>query len=326
MECEQVRRVISDGDRRVLRGRKLSGHLRDCPGCRDFQVAISERGADLRALAPPMPGVAATTMLARLLAHGVGSGHAGGLAAGAGAAVGNSAAASLTVKALAGVATVTVAVAGGAHFALLHGQHEHPRSAARRDARLTPPWLASASTRVDASQGASASSVAWSGRGSLTAALGATEAPSVHDKASPSASPGVPSISDDHPNTGHGPSGTQRGHGKATAEGRGVPHRSHGGKTWSHRSGSSRPAHGGSRKRKRAPVQPVKQPKPRHGQAQEGTGRPVARTPSAPSAGPEEADTPAQKHDAHSGSSQVDSRAEGRAPSSTVAPDHAHAG
>ena len=30
MDCEAIRRSLSAGDRRVLRGRKLSAHLRSC--------------------------------------------------------------------------------------------------------------------------------------------------------------------------------------------------------------------------------------------------------------------------------------------------------
>jgi RNA polymerase sigma factor (sigma-70 family) len=33
MECEEIRRHISDGDGRVLRGRRLRAHLRDCAPC-----------------------------------------------------------------------------------------------------------------------------------------------------------------------------------------------------------------------------------------------------------------------------------------------------
>jgi RNA polymerase sigma factor (sigma-70 family) len=123
MECEAIRRAISDGDRRVLRGRKIRAHLRECRGCRDFQLLIGTRTAELRALAPPLPAAAATAMLARLLANGAGGAHTGGAAGAAGAALGNHAAASLTVKALAGVAIVTAATAGTVHLA--SGSHSH---------------------------------------------------------------------------------------------------------------------------------------------------------------------------------------------------------
>ena len=54
MECETVRRAISDGDRRSLRARKLDGHLRACAGCRDFRALIEHshsRSARARATA-----------------------------------------------------------------------------------------------------------------------------------------------------------------------------------------------------------------------------------------------------------------------------------
>src|SRR4029077_13264114 len=50
MECDSVRQTLSEGDGRLLRGRGVRAHLRGCEGCRDFQAAISQRRADLRAL------------------------------------------------------------------------------------------------------------------------------------------------------------------------------------------------------------------------------------------------------------------------------------
>ena len=47
MDCDVVRRTLSDGDRRVLRGMRLRGHLRACAGCQDFERALprAPRGA-----------------------------------------------------------------------------------------------------------------------------------------------------------------------------------------------------------------------------------------------------------------------------------------
>lgn len=39
MECDAVRRTLSDGDRRGARAMRMRGHLRGCAGCRDFQAA-----------------------------------------------------------------------------------------------------------------------------------------------------------------------------------------------------------------------------------------------------------------------------------------------
>jgi RNA polymerase sigma factor (sigma-70 family) len=326
MECEQVRRVISDGDRRVLRGRKLSGHLRDCSGCRDFQEAISARSADLHALAPPLPGVAATTMLARLLAHGMSGGHTGGMAVGSvgsGAAAGSSAAASLTLKALAGVATVTVAVAGGARLALVHRQHGHSPppspSAAPRDARLAPQGPLISSPPPHASHGRTARSAP--GKVGLARASGSTKSATVPGRASLASPPsqGMPSASS--PSTGHGRSATQQGHGRGRTEGRAVSHRSHAG-AGSHRAGSSRPAGGGSAKRKSTPARLAK-PKPRDGRGQGETGRPSARPPGPAGAAPQEK---APEHGAHSGSSPMGKGAEGQAPAATAMPDRPRSG
>jgi RNA polymerase sigma factor (sigma-70 family) len=125
MECETVRRAVSDGDGRVLRGRGMRAHLRGCAGCRDFRALIDTRGADLRALAPPLPAAAATAMLARVLAHSAGGGHAGGAAAASTAALGNHAAASLAVKALVAVTVMAAATAGTLHLARGLAEHKH---------------------------------------------------------------------------------------------------------------------------------------------------------------------------------------------------------
>jgi RNA polymerase sigma factor (sigma-70 family) len=123
MECEVVRRAVSDGDRRVLRARKIRAHVRACPGCRDFELMIGTRTAELRALAPPLPAVAASAMLARLLAQGSGGGHSGVAAAASGTAFASHAAMSVTLKALAGVAIVGAATAGAVHIASNPDRH-----------------------------------------------------------------------------------------------------------------------------------------------------------------------------------------------------------
>ena len=87
MECDRVRRAISEHDGRVLRGRKLRAHLRGCEGCSDFRAAIETRSADLDLIAPPLAGLAASGVLASILGAGattVGAGTVGGLAAGIG--------------------------------------------------------------------------------------------------------------------------------------------------------------------------------------------------------------------------------------------------
>jgi RNA polymerase sigma factor (sigma-70 family) len=125
MECETARRAISDGDGRVLRGRKLRAHLRGCEGCREFGTLIDVRTADLRMLVPPLPASAAAAMLGRVLAHGASGGHAGGAAATSGAALGSHAVASLVVKGLVGAAVLAAASAGTLHLVRGPAKHEH---------------------------------------------------------------------------------------------------------------------------------------------------------------------------------------------------------
>ena len=109
MDCDLVRRTLSDGDRRMLRGKKLRGHLRSCAGCQDFERALHERPAHLAALAPPLPLAAAAAMLSGLLGGG---GAAGGFGAGGGLIAGLTGGA----KGIAGVSlatkVATVAVVG----------------------------------------------------------------------------------------------------------------------------------------------------------------------------------------------------------------------
>ncbi|HEV2775655.1 MAG TPA: RNA polymerase sigma factor, partial [Solirubrobacteraceae bacterium] len=78
MDCDVVRRTLSDGDRRMLRGKQLRGHLRSCAGCQDFERALHERPAQLAALAPPLPLAAATAMLSGVLGAGAGGGFGTG--------------------------------------------------------------------------------------------------------------------------------------------------------------------------------------------------------------------------------------------------------
>ncbi|HZE04496.1 MAG TPA: sigma-70 family RNA polymerase sigma factor, partial [Solirubrobacteraceae bacterium] len=72
MSCDQIQQIVSDGDRRALRGRRVRAHLRDCGGCAAFAEAISTRRGDLLALAPALTPAAASGLLAKIT--GVGSG------------------------------------------------------------------------------------------------------------------------------------------------------------------------------------------------------------------------------------------------------------
>jgi RNA polymerase sigma factor (sigma-70 family) len=70
MACHDIRRMLSDGDGRVLRGRGVRGHLRSCPDCRRFKADIEQRPKALRALAPPLPIGGAAALLAQRLGGG----------------------------------------------------------------------------------------------------------------------------------------------------------------------------------------------------------------------------------------------------------------
>jgi RNA polymerase sigma factor (sigma-70 family) len=121
MDCVDVRRAISDGDGRTLRGRSVRAHLRSCEGCADFRAGIEQRRTDLAALFPPLPALAASGLLAAILSSHAG-GAAGGVAAAGATSAGGVAAASTTsagtaavsaVPAAAGVSGVAGATGGG---------------------------------------------------------------------------------------------------------------------------------------------------------------------------------------------------------------------
>jgi RNA polymerase sigma factor (sigma-70 family) len=52
MSCAMVKRSISGGDGRRLRGRRVRAHLRGCDDCRAFEHAVATRRRDLGLLAP----------------------------------------------------------------------------------------------------------------------------------------------------------------------------------------------------------------------------------------------------------------------------------
>jgi len=83
MDCDLVRRTLSDGDRRMLRGKRLRGHLRSCAGCHDFERALRDRPANLAALAPPLPLAAGAAMLSGILGGAGAGGGVGGGSSGA---------------------------------------------------------------------------------------------------------------------------------------------------------------------------------------------------------------------------------------------------
>jgi RNA polymerase sigma factor (sigma-70 family) len=196
MNCETVRRSISERDGRVLRGRKLRAHVRSCAGCREFSQAIPARASDLNALAPPLPAVAAASVLARLLGLG-GGGTTGG--AGAGAALGGGAASSasfgghaigsLALKALAGTVALTAATAGTVHLVSSSTHHKHtPASHAGARASSVHSTRISPATGVRSAQTRALTlNVAAGARAQKTPLLGAV-------KLLPAGSHGVPGL------------------------------------------------------------------------------------------------------------------------------------
>lgn len=122
MDCAEIRKAMSTRDGRVLRGRRIRAHLRTCEPCTDHFVAISRRRADLQALAPPLPALAASGLLAGVLGEagrsgltaGLGSAGAGSGGAGALAGVGGAAGASAVAKGSAVIAALVVGAAAAA--------------------------------------------------------------------------------------------------------------------------------------------------------------------------------------------------------------------
>jgi RNA polymerase sigma factor (sigma-70 family) len=108
MLCADVQRALSDGDGRVLRGRRMRAHVRSCRACRQFKTALAQRPADLAALAPALPATAGAALLAHLL-----PGAKAGLAASAGAAGGAGGGVAATVATKAAVVLVATATLAG---------------------------------------------------------------------------------------------------------------------------------------------------------------------------------------------------------------------
>ncbi len=149
MDCELIRRTLSDGDRRTLRTMKVRGHLRACAGCRDFEAALRHRPAHLAALAPPLPLAAAATILQGLLGGGAGHGGGGGLLAALGAGAKTSSAFSLGAAKVATVAVIAGGAAGGAVYVSPDGPAQRSDSppATRKSASADDGRVSALATR-----------------------------------------------------------------------------------------------------------------------------------------------------------------------------------
>jgi RNA polymerase sigma factor (sigma-70 family) len=112
MACNEVMRRLSDGDRRVLRGRQVRAHLRDCASCSAFAAGMPARQAQLRALCPVLPPAAAAAVLSRALEgatiHG-GRAAVGGSAASSGSTIGGTGGASAGMSSTAASAAKVLA-------------------------------------------------------------------------------------------------------------------------------------------------------------------------------------------------------------------------
>jgi RNA polymerase sigma factor (sigma-70 family) len=132
MSCEDICRLVSDADGRVLRGRRVRAHLRECSSCSSFATMIPGRSADLRALVPPLPAIAAAGLLTRILGGSSVSGGGAGLGGGAGIAgalTGKTVSLGLLTKAVAGLMIVSAASFGITN-AVQHATAVHHSSSA----------------------------------------------------------------------------------------------------------------------------------------------------------------------------------------------------
>jgi RNA polymerase sigma factor (sigma-70 family) len=256
MACEEILRVVSDGDRRALRGRRVRAHLRDCSRCSAFAAAIPARQAELKAVAPALPAIAAASLFTRIMGGGSGHGGGSGLVAGA---TGKSVGAALSAKTMGAGAALVATAAVGATGVIHHFTHSSPRSHAAVS-RVAPPSPRAGATAA----GADASKTlrvdrADGGVGSARAAVrvsagrsrppGAAPGPhrSTHASVSPplaSASPGA-TTSARVPDGGRAATHTGAAHAHGGRAAHGISHHHRGARSVgpSHRTGST---HAGS--------------------------------------------------------------------------------
>ncbi len=213
MRCDEVRRRLSDGDRRLIRRRDLRAHLRQCARCRDFERGISSRRDDLAAIVPLSAALAGGILQSSLGGAAGGGAAQGAGAAGAGAA-GKAVGGSLLAKA---VATGAVVAALGAAAADRSGLiHVLPRGGGAAEAPAEP-----ASAAASATPGADRSGQAAADGTSAAAPKGrqASRAAAAPPAAAPSASAGSPSGASHPPAAQRAAAGTEHGTGAANAHG-----------------------------------------------------------------------------------------------------------
>ncbi len=171
MACADVCREMSDGDRRVLRGRRVRAHLRDCAACAAFASSLEARQSELRALVPALPAAASAVVLSRAMEAGVGGAGGAGGAAAVGAA-GKTIGVAVTSKGFATaslLATAAVSVSGVAavvRLAPVPARAGHvraakaaPKPAGTRSATPRPAGAHAATVRLSVAPAASRPSV-----------------------------------------------------------------------------------------------------------------------------------------------------------------------
>ena len=130
LTCSSVQSSISAGDRRSIRSRRVSAHLRACSACRDFSADIHVRRAHFGLLGPA-PALAAS-MLQSIF--GAGGGAAATGMARAPRPGGSAAAGSLAAKAL--VALAAVGAAAGGTVELTEVPATHAQASGRQSAAV----------------------------------------------------------------------------------------------------------------------------------------------------------------------------------------------
>jgi RNA polymerase sigma factor (sigma-70 family) len=212
MRCEDVRRTVSDGDRRVLRGRRVRAHVNDCLPCAAFTAAIPARRDDLQALVPALAPASSAAILASIT--GGGSGHAavGGVGVGAAAAgaAGKTVGGTLAAKALLGAAVLATAAAGavGVRAVVARDSHATRQPSTHRHGATT----AASSALGGAIHASRARGAGTSGRGPSSTQLGTVTKPGTGSSAQSAGGHATPT----HAPKGVGAAGARpaRAHGK----------------------------------------------------------------------------------------------------------------
>jgi RNA polymerase sigma factor (sigma-70 family) len=269
MDCDAARLAISRRDGRILRGRRIRAHLRGCESCRDFRAGIGGRRADLAALCPPLPALAASGVLAGLLGASSGGGGAAGLAgassvgaakggaaagalagaggAGGGGGLGAAAGASVAVKAASVIAAVAVgagaaSATGVVNLPLLGGSGSSDSASRVEPAPATksaaPAGVAASSAPAARHRAIHRSGSAASDRHSRSNGSNGNNGRNGHGQATSQSNPahGAPppgqavSASHDNPNPGAPPTAaSNNGNGSGTGNAYGQSHSNAGG-------------------------------------------------------------------------------------------------